>query len=279
VRDVILKMKAPPPERLDASPITPDRLDGLTPSEIARVPLRGESGATVLIGDLFDVSAGGDGFGRTTAVLGDCSRLDDLGRRMGSGSLFLQGDVGRRLGAGMTAGAIEVRGNVGDGVGLEMAGGRIVVNGSVGRGAGSASPGSKRGMTGGELIVVGDAGAEAGACMRRGLIAVSGTAGPDLARAAIAGTVLVGGDIAGTAGRWSKRASVVALGAVTVPATYRFSCVFRPPHIALLLTHLRKTCGRFGFPMRSAHVSGRFERFSGDHADLGAGEILRFAGR
>lgn len=273
---LVLTLRTEPNERLDAAPLAPGRLRGKSAAEVAEVFLRFESGRTAAIGDLFEI----DGTATDALVIaGDGSRLDNLGYGMTSGTLVVDGTAGRRLGTRMAGGSIEVTGDAGDWTGVEMSGGRIVVRGSVGRGAGSASPGSKRGMTGGELIVLGNAGSETGACMRRGLIAVAGGAGPDLARAAIAGTVLVSGDIAGAAGRWSKRASVIALGEATIPATYRFACTFRPPHVALLLTYIKKTCGEFGGRVPAEHVSGRFDRFSGDHAESGAGEILRYAGR
>ena len=53
--------------------------------------------------------------------------------------------------------------------------------------AGGAAPGAKRGMTGGELVVRGSAGREAGALMRRGLLAVGGDAGSARGAAMIAG--------------------------------------------------------------------------------------------
>ena len=52
------------------------------------------------------------------------------------------------------------------------------MRGSAGRRLGGAYAGSRAGMRGGEILVHGDAGDEAGAGLRRGLIAVAGHAAP-----------------------------------------------------------------------------------------------------
>lgn len=266
--ELVLTLRSPLDERIDLSPLVPDRLASVAPADIARLTLRLESGGRAAVGDLFSVSGGPSG---SIRVVGDLSRGDDLGRGMSHGVLAIEGAAGRCLGARMTGGRIEVAGSAGDRTGLEMAGGQIVVRGSVGRAAGSASAGSKRGMAGGEIIVFGNAGAETGACLRRGLIAVTGNVGPDAARAAIAGTVLIGGNAAPPVGRWLKRATVVVLGEAIIPPTYRYACTFRPPYVGLVLTHLRRT---YGFPVSPDQAVGRFHCCRGDFAETGRGEIL-----
>lgn len=270
--ELVLTLRAPLSARLDAAPLAPDRLALLSREAVERLSLRFEHGEAVAVADVFAVSGGSSDVLR---VVGELSQVDGLGRGMASGTLIVDGDAGRNVGAGMTGGRIEVTGDAGDGLGTEAAGGTIVVRGSVGRGTGGAWPGGKRGMTGGEIVVFGDAGADTGACLRRGLIAVAGNVGPGTAKAAIAGTVVVGGDCVGPAGRWSKRASVVALGAVAVPPTYGLACTYRPPFVALLLTHLRRT---HGFPASAAQAAGLYRRYAGDFAELGLGEILHWTG-
>lgn len=264
-----LTLREPPPERVDASAIAADRFAGLDAAAVARTPLRLESGRAIELGELFAVS-GEPGSGLRLA--GDLAAFDGIARGMRGGALAIEGDAGRRLGFGLAGGRIEVSGDAGAAAGLEMAGGTLLVRGSVGPGVGASRPGGKRGMTGGEILVFGDAGAEAGACMRRGLIAVAGAVGPDAMRAAIAGTLVVRGDAAAPTGRWSKRGTVVALGGVSVSPTYRYACTFRPPHVSLLQTRLRRT---HGFPVTPEQAAGLYERFSGDMAESGRGEILR----
>ena len=89
----------------------------------------------------------------------------------------------------------------------------------------------------------------------------------------IAGTlVLLAPAPAGT-GTWSKRGSIVALGPVTIPPTYRLACTYQPVHIRLILGRLRT---RFALPVEERHLSGFYRRYSGDLADLGKGEILEW---
>jgi hypothetical protein len=126
-------------------------------------------------------------------------------------------------------------------------------------------------MTGGEIIVRGSAGPEAGASMRRGLVAVAGDVGEGAGRATLAGTVVVLGRVGPNPGQWSKRGSIVALGGVTPPVTYRYACTYRPEYLALLLKHLAE---RRGLPITAAQRTGLYRRYSGDLAELGAGEIL-----
>lgn len=269
--ELVLTLRAPLTERIDLSPLVPARPASLTCGEIARLPLRFECGESVLVGDLFTVSGEPSG---SVRLAGDLSLADDLGSGMSSGTLMVEGHVGRRAGRRMAGGRIEVSGDAAEWTGLEMSGGQIIIRGNAGRGTGSASPGAKRGMTGGEIIIFGDAGSEAGACLRRGLIAIAGNAGADAARAAIAGTVLIGGNAAAPVARWSKRATVVTLGEAGVPSTHPYACTFQPTFVALVLNHLRRT---YGFPVPSDLTAGRFHCYRGDLAETGRGEILRRA--
>jgi formylmethanofuran dehydrogenase subunit C len=89
----------------------------------------------------------------------------------------------------------------------------------------------------------------------------------------IAGTVVVCGASGPDAGRWTKRGSLIALGGVAPPATFRYACTYRPPHVRLLLRYLR---ARYDVPVSDRHIDGRYERYSGDMAELGKGEILQW---
>jgi formylmethanofuran dehydrogenase subunit C len=189
-----------------------------------------------------------------------------------NGSVRFVGDWGRatRLGAGLTEGTVVVEGDVGDEVGLGMAGGSIEVRGNAGARAGAAAVEARRGMTGGELVVHGSVGREAGALMRRGLL-VAGDVGDHAAVGMIAGTMIAFGTIGPTPGLWSKRGSVVALGEVPVPSTYRYACTYQPVHLRLMLTRLK---ARYDMPVEERHLTGFYRRYSGDLAELGKGEIL-----
>ena len=179
------------------------------------------------------------------------------------------------LATGMTGGEVVVEGNVGRDVALELAGGSVDVRGNAGANAGGARPGASRGAVGGELIIRGSAGPEAGAAMRRGLMVVMGDAGGGAGRGMIAGTVIVGGTAGPGSGRFLKRGSIVALGSIEPPETFRRACSYRPPHLRLQLRYLRR---RYSLAFSDSHVNGTYERYSGDFAELGKGEILRWVG-
>src|SRR5207244_6780761 len=130
-------------------------------------------------------------------------------------------------------------------------------------------------MSGGEIIVRGNVGDDAGARMRRGLLVVTGDGGRGMGIGMIAGTVVVFGKAGPGAGRFLKRGSIVALASIERPATFRYACTYRPPHVGLLLRYLRD---RAGVPVADRYVAGKYERYSGDLAELGKGEILQWAG-
>lgn len=249
---ITLSLAARPEHTLLADCIAADRLAGLTTTEIAALPVL-DGGRVATLGDFFQVR------GERASVVrieGDLARVEGLGARMAGGELTIEGSVGRDLGIGLAGGRIDVRGAAGDN-------------------AGGAGPGAARGMTGGEIVIRGNAGAEAGARMRRGLVVVTGAAGAGAGKGMIAGTVvLFGGAGAGT-GRFLKRGSIITFGDVERPATFRYACTYRPPHVALLLRHLRS---RYGLDVAEHHITGRYERYAGDLAEVGKGEILRWVG-
>jgi formylmethanofuran dehydrogenase subunit C len=89
----------------------------------------------------------------------------------------------------------------------------------------------------------------------------------------IAGTLVALGRLAPGAGRWLKRGSIVALGGIDTPASYRYACTYQPPHVKQILTHLRT---RYGVPVTPAQIGGHYRRYSGDMSELGRGEILEW---
>jgi formylmethanofuran dehydrogenase subunit C len=249
---ITLSLAAPPEHSLVADCIAPDRLAGLTSKEIAALPVL-HGGRVATLGDFFQVRGER---ASDVRIEGELARVEALGARMAGGELTIEGSVGRDLGLGLAGGRIDLRGTAGDN-------------------AGGAGPGAARGMTGGEIVIRGNAGAEAGARMRRGLVVVTGTAGAGTGKGMIAGTVVLFGGAGPATGRFLKRGSIVTFGDVERPATFRYACTYRPPHVALLLRYLRT---RYGLDVAERHVTGRYERYSGDLAEVGRGEILRWVG-
>lgn len=231
-------------DRIDGSAITPGTKD------LARASCWiGRQRTTV--GELFDVR--GD-TSDEVRIEGDLSLVDGLG-------------------AGMTSGMLRLEGNVGDEVGRAMTGGLIKINGSAGDRLGAPVPGASRGMTGGEIIVSGNVGKNTARRVRRGLIVIGGDTGPGAAHAMIAGTLLVAGKLGPGAGLWSKRGSVIALGGIEIPVTYRYACTYHPPYIPVLLRYLQRTRN---FALDGRFARGRYRRWTGDVADVGKGEILEW---
>lgn len=267
--ELVLTLRETLPQRLDASALRPDELAGLSRREIERLALGFEDGTSVLVGDLFDVSGAAS---NRLHIVGNTSQCDRLASRMKEGHIQIEGDIGHGLGEQMSGGTIIVHRHAGHFVGRSMRGGKIVVHGNVGNGAGSGTSGAKKGMTGGEIVVLGNAGAETGVCLRRGVIAVAGTVGPHALRSALAGTLIAFGDVAEAAARWSKRASLIAMSDVGIPAGYAYACTFQPGFIRVLLTHLQR---EYSLPVTTEHMERSFERYCGDFAELGRGEILR----
>ncbi len=265
-----LTLHTPPEAPVEAPGLRPDVLAGLSLSAIAAQPvLHGSRPAT--LGDFFNVRGMR---GESVCLEGDLSAFKWIGHQMAGGRLRVAGPVGRHAGAGMRAGLLEIEGAADDWAGAEMAGGRLVILGSAGQGLGGAYPGSRMGLQGGEIIVHGSAGAEAARAMRRGLIAIGGDCGDFPAAGLLAGTLVVLGRLGARPGAGMRRGSVVALGPAHPLPTFNFACDYRPTFLRLYLRYLRD----LGLPVTDAHIAGRYARYSGDHLDLGRGELLLWKG-
>ena len=247
---VTLSLAHPPEHALVAQCIAADRFAALTTKDITDLPVF-HGGRPARLGDFFRVAGERSSTVRTE---GNLERVEGIG-------------------AGMAGGEIVIEGNAGRDVGLAMAGGRIEVRGNAGDNAGGARPGASRGMTGGEIVIRGNAGAGPAARMRRGIVVVGGDSGRGAGVGMIAGTAVVFGEAGPGAGRFLKRGTIVALGTIDRPATFRYACTYRPPHIPLLLGYLR---ARYGLPVADGQIRGRYERYSGDMAETGKGEILQW---
>jgi formylmethanofuran dehydrogenase subunit C len=249
--ETTLALRRPLQQRVDASGVAWDALRELDGKGIEAQELWIEGAGRTRLGDLFEVAAAP---GERLRLVGDLALLDGIGAGLGGGSVVVEGNAGWYLGQGMRGGSIEVRGNVGPH-------------------AAAALPGAKRGMTGGDVIVRGSAGPGLGAGCRRGLVAVEGDIADGAGRAMLAGTVVAFGAVGAEPGLWSKRGSIVALRSVAPPTTYRYACTYRPSYLPVTLGYLKR---RYGCPVKPEHLSGLYRRYSGDLAELGAGEILEW---
>lgn len=206
---LVLTLREVPRQRIDLSPLIPDRLAALDARAIPGVQLACGN-RQISLGDLFGVAPGDPADLR---LVGDCGRCDRIGAGMTRGTITVDGDAGAYLGLQMQGGAIRVRGNVGIGAASELRGGTVEIDGGAGDFLGGALPGSMKGMGGGLVVVRGDAADRIGDRMRRGTIIVEGGAGAYAASRMIAGTVVVLGTTVGCyPGFGMKRGSLILRG-------------------------------------------------------------------
>ncbi len=165
----------------------------------------GYGGKRVALGELFDVSGGGE---ERLTVDGGSPLLDSVGAGLAQGEIVVKGDVGPWLGRGMSGGMIAVKGSAGAFAGSEMSGGKIAIGADAGERLGAAGDGSRRGMSGGAIIVGGSAGPRAGERLRGGLVVVEGDVAEEAAADMIAGSLAVGGRLGPSAGRGMKRGTL-----------------------------------------------------------------------
>ncbi|MEM3011939.1 MAG: formylmethanofuran dehydrogenase subunit C [Candidatus Hadarchaeales archaeon] len=264
---IVLRPRVPFKVPVEAEVLSPEHLCGKPLGEVVKME--------VLYGrrrkrleDLFVVEER-DG-GETLRLEGDFSRVKHVGAGMTRGRIEGEGNVGMQLGAEMSGGEIVVRGNAGDWAGAEMKGGRIEIKGNAGNMVGAGYRGSKVGMKGGMIVVRGEAGREVGERMRRGVIAVEGRLGDFAGALMTGGTIVCFGEAGEGIGGGMERGTILAFKKPPLLPTFQYSCVYRPTFLPLFLRYLL----REGLPVREEYLKGRYERYDGDLACAGKGEIL-----
>jgi len=252
---------------LDADSLSPDQFRDRDQAAIEKLPLHHGNAAGV-VGDFFTVRGG-----RSDAAVieGDLALVKGIGTAMTGGVLRVEGNAGMHVGAQMSGGRVEVRGNADDWAGAEMTGGLLWIRGNAGNRAGGVYRGSRHGMRGGVVLVEGNAGHEVGGYMRRGLVVVKGDV-QDFAGARMSsGTILVLGGAGIRAGGGMKRGTIVVYRPPVILPTFKRTAVFIPLVLAVQFIALR----RAGFPLPDGIERPRpFQRYHGDLAELGKGELL-----
>lgn len=272
-----LRWRASTTLTVDGSPLKPETFRERSSAEAARVALR-VGNATAELGELFDIE--GDGADESLIIEGELRHIHKLGRGMATGSLTVRGDLGFQAGAEMAGGLFQLDGSCGDWAGAEMRGGMLRISGDAGDFLGAAYPGSRLGMREGVILVDGSAGNDVGLMMRRGLIAVRGAVGTGAGRGMIAGTIVAGGRVGPALGVGMKRGTLVLAsgGEEAEPGispTFAFTGRMRFP----FLTICAKQLSKWGFSMPEMMSPGPFDRYNGDLANGGQGEILIAARR
>lgn len=265
---LLLRLKQMPPQRVDVSALTPDRLAGRPIAEIARIEL-GLGRRRVAVADLFEVQ------GSDAADLrfeGNCGRLDRIGAGMSHGRITVAGDAGDYLALGMAGGAVEVAGDCGSHAACELRGGFLRIGGNAGDFLGAALVGNPAGMRGGTVLVHGNAGDRAGDRMRRGMLLVAGDAGDYCASRMLAGTIAVLGRAGANAGFAMCRGTLLVrhLSGGLLP-TFNDCGAYELGFLRLLLREWRGLPDPFG---QLADAPTRVHRYMGDCGNGGKGEIL-----
>jgi formylmethanofuran dehydrogenase subunit C len=259
-------LKEPPHVPLEAEVLTPDILARLGHVEVRALP--------VVLGkrqrrldEFFDVDGPG---AEELEIRGDVGRVKWIGRGMTRGRIVIEGNAGMHLGAYMKGGTIEVTGRASDWIGAEMSSGLIRIGGDAGGQVGAAYRGSLSGMSGGTILIEGSAGIELGMRMKRGLIAVRGRVRDFAGLQMKGGTIVLAGGAEIRTGAWMVRGTIVSLKPLQLLPTFCRSCDYNPVFLRLYAKHLRD----YGFEIPTESTEGAYQRFTGDMAVPGKGEIL-----
>jgi formylmethanofuran dehydrogenase subunit C len=203
-------------------------------------------------------------------IHGDARKVKWIGRGMTRGRISVVGNAGMHLGAYMKGGAIEVSGNASDWIGAEMSGGLIRIRGNAGGQAGAAYRGSLSGMTDGTIVIDGTAGLEVGMRMKRGIIAVGGLVRDFAGLQMKGGTLVMAGGAELRTGAWMNRGTIISLAPIKLLPTFTYASTSNPTFVRLYARHLQK----LGFTLPHEEQDGAYQRYTGDAAVPGKGEIL-----
>jgi formylmethanofuran dehydrogenase subunit C len=264
----VFKLRGEPDQRLDLSALTPEKLSGLSETEIGALPV-GSGQEMLTAGDVFRITMGDAGEIR---IAGGSSRLDGVGTGLARGRVIVEGDAGAYCGRAMSGGELRISGSAGPFAGSGMSGGLIHIGIDAGDYLGGPRTGEMTGMRGGTIVVAGRAGARAGDRMRRGLIMIGGSAGAFAASRMIAGTIAIAGDCGRLPGYLMRRGTVMIGGnAAAIAPTFGETGVAELTMLRLLVRELQEL-----LPAAAAIAAfeGPVRRFAGDMAALGKGEII-----
>ncbi len=265
---LILTLREAPKRPVDASVLSPDRLEGLSHGAIGALPLF-NGNRRLRLSDLFNVE-GDDA--QELVIRGSNKRLYGIGSGMSSGSLRVEGDAGDYLGKNMLNGSIEVTGNTGHWTASGMREGMILVEGNCGDFTGAAMPGDRQGMRGGTLLIRGNSGDRTGDHLRRGRILIEGNVGAYCGSRMVAGTIAVLGKVGSKAGYAMKRGTLLLCEMPEeLPCTLNDCGEHNLGFLSLLMKSFASLDTRF-----TALNNGnrRVRRFAGDLAVGGNGELL-----
>ena len=258
-------LRGAPDQRLDLSPLTPDRLVDLSTAAIAALPLH-TTRHRVTAGDIFHIHPGDPA---EIVIEGGSERFDRVGEEMRTGTLTVQGDVGQQAGRLMAGGRLVIQGNAGGWAASGLRGGALEIAGDAGAFLGGPLAGERTGMRGGIVLVRGLAGMRAADRLRRGLIVVEGDAGAHAGSGMVAGTLVVCGGAGALPGILMRRGTIVLGGAADLAPSF-----VSAGRIELVFTRLLERAVAPFSAKAAACVAAAGARYAGDMAVLGKGELF-----
>ena len=263
---ITLTLKEQPDVPLEAEVLSPDAMAGLANGAIRALPVYlGKKQCRV--DDFFAVEGEASD---ELEIRGDATRVKWIGRGMTRGRITIVGNAGMHLGACMTGGAIEVSGNASDWVGGEMSAGLIRIRGNSGGQVGAAYRGSRVGMKGGTILIEGTAGLEVGMRMKQGTIVIGGMVRDFAGLEMKGGTIILLSGAEIRTGDWMMRGTIVTLKPIPLLPSFLYACTYNPAFLRLYARHLRT----LGFTIPYEDQDGAYQRYTGDTAIPGKGEIL-----
>jgi formylmethanofuran dehydrogenase subunit C len=275
MKELRLTPKEMPEIPVEAEVISPDIVAGKKLSEVKSLPVY-VGNQKQSLGDFFDVKGeiAEEAKDQLIIVSGTIPDVKYVGAGMTAGKITVEGCIGMHAGAQMSGGELIVTGDASNWAGAEMKGGLLRIHGDAGHQLAAAYRGSSEGMTGGCIVLGGGAGLEAGAFMRRGMIVIKGDVGP------FAGVHMNGGEIF-VFGRAARRLGAEAKGnggfiacfggVESLLPTYVRDTTYKPTMMQL---YLRQLVDELGVKEAEKYLSSSFERYRGDLAVGGNGEIL-----
>jgi formylmethanofuran dehydrogenase subunit C len=265
---LVFTLKTQPKFTLDVSPLTPDKLGGMTNTQIKKIRLR-YGKQEIPVDRVFSIKGTNP---EKIRINRSSDKLTGIGHCMKSGTIEVYGHAGDYVGQYMQGGHISIQGDAGAWTGSSMSNGHIDIYGNAGDYLGAGLPGDIYGMSNGLIFVSGNAGDRVGDRMRRGLIVIHGNAGNYCGSRIAAGTIIVLNRAGKYPGYGMKRGTIIlAKKPRHIIPTFRSCGNLKMQFLRLLFKQLTEMGNQFEIFRKYGPEA---HRFSGDLASNGKGEIL-----
>jgi formylmethanofuran dehydrogenase subunit C len=125
-------------------------------------------------------------------------------------------------------------------------------------------------MNDGTILINGSAGLEVGMRMKRGTIVVGGPVRDFAGLQMKGGTIVLQSGAELRTGAWMNRGTIVSLKPIPLLPTFSYAATYNPPFLRLYAKRL----AALGCPIPFEEHDGAYQRYTGDAAVPGKGEIL-----